>query len=162
MIVLGVDHSGTSIATRMLHTMGWEKGDADERYSESVSVRDVNEVALQRGLFRRGHFDSEKAASVLAAIPQSWAIKDPRFVHTLDSWLPLLDDYKPTLIWLVRNAEAVTESHQKRGEKVRFKLTAEQANAVAGENFASWPWGKVRVEYEALQAAVALFDVKRG
>jgi hypothetical protein len=146
----------------MLHTMGWEKGDADERYSESVSVRDVNEAALQRGLFSRGRFDYEKAASVLAAIPQSWAIKDPRFVHTLDSWLPLLDDYKPTLIWLVRNAEAVTESHRKRGEKVRFKLTAEQANAVAGEKFASWPWGKVRAEYEALQAAVALFDVKRG
>ncbi|MFP6648659.1 MAG: hypothetical protein VB817_04320 [Pirellulaceae bacterium] len=56
----------------------------------------------------------------------------------------------------------MTESHRKRGEKVRFKLTAEQANEVAGEKFASWPRGKVRVEYEALQAAVALFDVKRG
>jgi hypothetical protein len=161
-IVLGVDHSGTSIVTRMLHTMGWEKGDADERFSESVSVRDVNKKTRHRGLFSRGRFDSEKAATVLAAIPQSWAIKDPRFVHTLDNWLPLLNDYKPTLIWLVRNPEAVTESHRKRGQKVRCKLTAEQANAVAGEKFASWPWGKVRVEYEALQAAVALFDINRG
>ena len=38
-LVLGVGHSGTSILAKMLFAAGWQAGDADAEYGESVSIR---------------------------------------------------------------------------------------------------------------------------
>jgi len=137
----------------MLHALGWEAGDADAEYTESVAVRALNEQALH------GRFDPEAARHALASLPQPWALKDPRFAHTIDRWLPLLQDYEPTLIWLVRDAEAVAASYRRRGERVRFGLSVEEAVKLERGVFGRWPWGKLRIEYERIREAVKLFDV---
>ncbi|MFQ5733339.1 MAG: hypothetical protein ACE5KM_15470 [Planctomycetaceae bacterium] len=151
-ILFGVGHSGTSVVTRMLHAMGWEAGDADDEYAESVSLRAINEQAI------RGQFDSEAARRVLASLAQPWAIKDPRLVHTIDRWMPLFREYEPTMIWLVRDTDAVVESYRRRGERMRFGMSVEDAIELARGTFGRWPWGKVRVEYERVREAVGLFD----
>jgi hypothetical protein len=71
-VVLGVGNSGTTIVTKMLHALGWQAADADETFGESVRLREINESG-----------DFSGAAEYLAGLPQSWAIKDPRFVRTL-------------------------------------------------------------------------------
>jgi len=151
-ILFGVGHSGTSIATRILHALGWQAGDADAEYAESIAIRAINERAL------RGRFDPDAARRALVSLPQPWALKDPRFIHTIDRWLPLLREYEPTLIWLVRDPEAVVASYRRRGERVRFGMSVVDAAELARGTFARWPWGKVRVDYERVAEAVGLFD----
>ena len=128
-------------------------GDADEEYAECVSVRAVNEAAIYKS------FDEDAARQALRSLPQPWALKDPRFVHTIQSWLPLLAEYEPVLVWLVRDSKAVSESYRRRNEQVRFGMTVDEVVELAGKVFAAWPWGKVRVGYEELRAARGLFDV---
>lgn len=137
----------------MLHALDWQRGDADDEYAESVSVRQVNESVLQ------GRFDLKEARQVLAALPQLWLIKDPRFVHTIDFWMPILADFEPTLIWLVRDSQTVAESYRRRGERMWFGLSVEQAIELAAETYARWLWGKCRVDYEQIHASVALFEI---
>jgi hypothetical protein len=117
LIVFGIGHSGTTILTRIIHTLGWNAGDTDRDYAESVSVRAVNERAL------RGRFDQQKAARALAALRRRWAIKDPGFVHALHQWQDMFGPYEPTLIWIVRDLDAVARSYE-RGDWVRCKSRA--------------------------------------
>jgi hypothetical protein len=151
-VVLGVGHGGTTIITRMLHTLGLRAGDADEQYAESESVRELNERAWKSGKL------GADAPRVLAQLPRPWCIKDPRFVQTLPLWLSAMVKYEPLLILLERDAAAVAASHERRGEKVRGGLTVEGAQALARRRFDAWPWAKLAVRYEDLARAVALFS----
>src|SRR6185437_9108184 len=75
-LVYGVGHSGTTILTRMLFALGWNSADADEQYAESVSIRDLN----RRLLSDRGkEIDRSGLTAALSALPDPWALKDPRF-----------------------------------------------------------------------------------
>lgn len=154
-VVLGVGHSGTSIVTKVLHTLGWGRGDSDTEYSESVSVREINDQiihgspieirALQEAVFR---------------LPKPWALKDPRFVQTLDYWTPVLDQYKPALIWLTRDPDNVKFSYEKRGERFRGE-NYENEYRDCQQHFMKWPWAKIRLDFEAVLRAVALVDPDR-
>lgn len=150
-ILFGVGHSGTSVVTRMLHALGWKPADADADYAESVSVRRINDGILS------GQFDPVEACCTLQKLPQPWAIKDPRFVRTLGTWQPLFADYRPLLVWLVRDMDAVKASYQRRHETGPFDGTVEAALELALNAFSCWPWGKVRLEYERIEDAVRLF-----
>ena len=152
-ILFGVGHSGTSIATRMIHALGWNPADADKLYSESVSVRRMNEAALV------GIFDLDQAKDILKSLGQPWAIKDPRFVRTIDDWMPAFADYQPFLVWLVRDHDAVRGSYRKRDEVDPYDLTIEKAFELAAKAFTSWPWCKTRLEYERIAAAIRLFKL---
>lgn len=143
-VMLTVGHTGSSVVSHMLGRLGWNLGDADDQYGESVSVRDCNH--------RR---DFSKAAEVLAALPEPWAIKDPRFCETLDAWLPFLDRYRPVLVWLTRDPEAVTASFRRRGESLRV---VPRRTAAAQRHFDRWTGPKLQLAYEQLQAAVTLFS----
>ena len=156
-VVLGLDNSGTTILTRMLHALGWRKEDADEEYAESVSVREVNISCI-----RSGHFPIEQAGEILERFPSPWAIKDPRFVRTLHQWRVLLETQRPLLIWITRSREAVLASRRRRGENDFQGLIYEQAISTARSQFDCWPWGKLHLSYESLTEAVNLFDCERG
>lgn len=155
-ILFGIGHSGTSIATKMLHALGWCDGDADQEFAESVSIREVNEAALH------GHLNEEAASKALKSLPQPWALKDPRFVHTIEYWYPLFTDYEPVLVWLFRNPDSIAASYRRRNEQLRFGLSVNESCELAGQTFAQWPWMKLLVTYENLRDAVRLFDVERA
>lgn len=157
-VVLGVGHANTSITTRQLHALGWQAGDADEEYGESVSVREIN----QRFLKKTRQFDHQSAAAALDRLPEPWAIKDPRFAETLSEWAPALVPYQPLLVWITKDRGLVVESYVRRGTS---RSTAErrvaQREAACEERFADWPWGRMTIETAVLAAAVSLFDMTR-
>ena len=143
-VVLGVGNSGTTIVTKMLHALGWQAADADETFGESMRLRDINESG-----------DFSGAAEYLAGLPQPWAIKDPRLVRTLGRWQPFLAPYKPLLLWVIRDREAVLESKRKRG--VPRESASGQFDSLirqAGRLYAAWAGPKCWVEYERLADAV--------
>lgn len=153
-VVLGIGHSGTSVVTRMLHALGWNAGDADEEFAESVSIREINEALLSKR-------ESACPESVLARLGQPWAIKDPRMVETLNLWIPFLAIYNPALIWLTRDESAVTDSHDRRGERIRSG-SYHRAYAKCVEHFRDWTGPKIRIEFEQIREAVRFFDIPRS
>lgn len=145
-VLLTIGHTGSSIITRMLFELGWNAGDADKQYSESVSVRKCNQ-----------NQDWSNAADVLVALPQPWVIKDPRMAKCLPKWEKHLKKYDPLLLWLVRDKNAVEKSYLRRKEP----LEAMRSNLLAADkNYEKWQGRKAIVEYEQIQSAVSLFKVK--
>lgn len=166
--ILGVGHSGTTILTRMLFALGWNAGTegmtADEEFAEHVGIRECNRYALEHGGL------PPNAMSMLEKIPAPWAVKDPRLAMTLQLWgtsIETAGEPLPSLLWIVRDLEAVRESHVRRGEFVRGGVgshghTIEALHELAGQQFDSWHGPKLRVEYEGLMAAARIFDPARG
>ncbi|MBN8625474.1 MAG: glycosyltransferase [Planctomycetes bacterium] len=159
-VVLGVGHSGTSILSKMLFAAGWEAGDADDEFGESVGIRSINQEFLKVGQFPAGQ------ATVAMFRKEPWVVKDPRFVLTLERWRHVFAQLPqpPLLIWLRRDSKAVAASYVRRG-----RLTQERAEELVGrryiraeEQYAAWPWRKVALDYEKIRAAVGLFDTRRS
>jgi hypothetical protein len=151
-VVLGVGHSNTSITTRQLTALGWQLGDADDQWCESVSIRNLNEALL------KGKWSRAAAAAALQALPQPWAIKDPRFVHTLPRWLAVLGPYRPLLLWITKDEEAVRRSYQRRGERTD-SLAAKLKSAA--RQFEAWPFEKLQLAAEDIARASLLIDPER-
>lgn len=142
-VLLTVGHTGSTICMRILGALGWQLGDADSDYGESVSVRECNQKQ-----------NWSKASEALAALPAPWAIKDPRFCEFLDEWLSALEPYSPTLLWLTRDDSDTANSFRRRGESIELmqrRLTAAQGH------FDRWTGPKVRIDYGQLKAAAGLF-----
>lgn len=152
-VILGVGHANTSITTRQLGAFGWNLGDADEEYAESVSVRDAN---------RSGRFCRRTMAAALKSIPQPWAIKEPQFVNTLDRWRAVLAPYEPVLLWITKDPARVTQSYVRRGKQPdeAARLVADRT-ARAARQFELWPWAKLTIDARQVRAAVELFDLAR-
>lgn len=138
-VLLTVGHIGSSVVSHMLGQLGWNLGDADDEYGESVSVRDCNH--------RR---DFSAAEKVLAKLPEPWVIKDPRFCETLDDWLPFLKRYSPLLVWLTRDRKAVED-----GSVAAVKACAPLL--AAQRHFDRWTGPKLKIDYQQAAAAIALF-----
>jgi hypothetical protein len=156
-VVMGVGHSGTTILTRMLGAAGWDVGDADDEYCESVKARELNEQALCVGAM------TDTATTFVRSLKQPWVLKDPRFCETLHLWHGAFDEAKPLLIWLTRNRSALERSYQRRGEGAVIRgQTREQNLQNAKRQFDAWPWGKVCISLEQITAAVTLFDNRRA
>jgi len=143
-VLLTIGHTGSSVVCGMVGKLGWHLADADEEYSESVSVREVN----QRKEWGR-------CSDVLAALGEPWVIKDPRMCEHLDRWVPHLEPYRPTLVWLTRNHDDVVASYKRRGESVSL---AHARLARAESNYNAWRWPKLRIAYESVRDAVRLFS----
>jgi hypothetical protein len=153
-VVLGVGHANTSITTRQLHVLGWQAGDADEEFAESVSVREINQRFL-----KTGQFDQRVAATVLARLPEPWVIKDPRFAETLSEWLPALVRYRPLLLWVTKDQDRVIESYVRRGNRRdAAERRVRQRESACARHFACWPWPKVQFDAHDITSAVSLFD----
>lgn len=157
-VVLGVGHSGTTVLTRMLTSLGWNAGDADQAFAESVSVRSLNMHVEAKGVLPR-----PVAREVIHNLPRPWAVKDPRFVQTLNHWLPVFQEMerKPTLVRISRSPERMLESYRRRGAPGDVPFRIRQGLELCRKQYEFWPWSKVTVEYERLAAAVQLFDPQR-
>lgn len=155
-ILMGVGNSGTTVTARMLDRMGWNLGDADVEYSESVLARRIND-----DLNKFGQWDEAAAKSLLESLTTPWVIKDPRFCLTLNNWLPLLG-YGTFLLWIDRDKESTIRSRIRRGatqsEAVR---SVDRRQSLAAKHYESWPWGKLKISLEQIQSAISLFDVNR-
>jgi len=150
LILLTVGCSNSSVVMRMLKELGWNVGDADAEYAESVSVRACN----------RRPFNAPAARKALAALPQPWAVKDPRFCETLRLWRPLLEPYRPFLLWVTKDHAYVRQSFVRR-----FNAKPERADQRlrwCETYFAGWSWGKLRLDVDQIAAAVRLFDPGRA
>lgn len=157
-VVLGVGHSGTSILTRMLHRAGWQAGDADDTYAESVSIRSMNEKAMESGGLPAA------AQHWLRRFPQPWAIKDPRFAWTLHRWLLPFSHLAqpPVLVRIQREPEAVARSYRRRGvERSDLESMVREREERCAWQYRKWPWEKMTIDFERLGSAVSLFQTLR-
>ncbi|WP_164104238.1 hypothetical protein [Candidatus Laterigemmans baculatus] len=142
-VLLTVGHTGSTVLSKMLGTLGWNLADADDEYGESVSVRNCN-IAKAWG----------KIPSVLAALPEPWVIKDPRFCEHLERWMPGLERYSPTLVWLTRDSNDTRDSHTRRGES---ESLLNRRLMAAKRHFELWTGQKLRLDYDQVKAAASLF-----
>lgn len=140
-VLLTVGHTGSSVVARMLGELGWHLADADEQYTESVSVRSANQ---QR--------DWSGAAEILAVLPEPWIIKDPRFCEHLDKWRSALEPYSTVLVWLTRGKDETAASYRRRGESER---ALHRRLAAAQQHWDRWTGPKLRIDYEQIQSAIA-------
>ena len=150
-VLLTVGCSNSSIVMRMLGAMGWNLGDADEKYAESVSVRAVN---------MRRPFDIMAAYDAIESLPQPWAVKDPRFCEHLPVWRPILLHYKPVLLWVTKDHAYVRQSFKRRFNADPAR--ADERLRKCQQHFTGWPWGKLRLDVDQIAAAVKLFDPGRA
>jgi hypothetical protein len=162
LVVFGVGHSGTTIVAKMLFALGWHAGEAadaaDDEFAENVSIRDCNCHVLD-------HEEMPAHASALVArLPRPWAVKDPRFVLTLPRWQGAFAacGTMPTLLWLTRELDEVKRSYLRRHEMHGdvpggHGKTVDELWEAAGRHYAGWPGPKMRLAYEAVDAAAALF-----
>jgi GR25 family glycosyltransferase involved in LPS biosynthesis/GT2 family glycosyltransferase len=160
LIIFGVGHSGTSVVVKMAFQLGWLKGDADEKYGESVRLREFNQTAI----IRSQKFDTKAASDLIAALPRPWALKDPRFVELFKDWLPiwLALEPLPLLLFLSRNETDLAVSYARRGELVAGRPGARGRELgdlvrLAEQSYQTWPGPKLRLTYEQLEQALPLF-----
>ena len=156
-VVLGVGHSGTSVLTRMLQAAGWNAPGSDREFSECVWMRDLNVKLIQTGLF-----DAERAMQRLSRMPQPWAVKDPRFVFTLNYWTSLFAELEnpPTLVRIVRNPDEVKRSYLRRGFRGNVHELIDQRIRLCERQYEKWPFARLIVQYEQLATAASLFSQK--
>ncbi len=162
-VVLGIGHSGTSVLAAMLGRLGWDLGPADH-YAELPAIRQVNDRLIHAP---RDPFPEAEVLELLSHLKAPWAIKDPRFVHTIDRWIPVLKPYQPCLLWITRDLAEVEKSYRRRGEGgpgpqvVSRGKTLQELWDLCVSAWHAWPWGRLRISYEQLSAAVALFRSDR-
>ncbi|MBI1314108.1 glycosyltransferase [bacterium] len=156
-VVLGVGHSGTSVLTRMLKAAGWDTSGSDQEFAECVWMRDVNVELIQTGLF-----NAERALKRLSAMPQPWAVKDPRFVFTLNYWMPLFAELEnpPALVRIVRDTNEVKRSYLRRGFRGNVHEMIDQRLRLCERQYEKWPFARLTIQYEQLATAASLFSQK--
>ncbi|WP_394831106.1 hypothetical protein LVJ94_31800 [Pendulispora rubella] len=164
-IVFGVGHSGTSLLSKMLHTLGWKRNDADEPFAESVQMRELNSQIIATG------FTSEIEAAQRAyfrSLERPFALKDPRFVETLPHWISTVNELKekPTLLMITRDRQAVAQSYVDRGELVDGQPgtrghTLPELLDLAAMNYERWPFRKTTLCYERLVEAALIVKQQR-
>jgi hypothetical protein len=165
-VVMAVGHSGTTVLVRMLHELGWAKGDADKPYAEMDAARRVNAHYI-----KTGDFDYQKACDAFLGINKNgWVMKDPRLVITFPFWEEVFSKYlmEPiVLLHLERDLESVLQSYKNRklvrnGVPFIFKHTVEDLFQKARDRYNMYDGPKLSIRYEDLRKAAALFDTSRG
>lgn len=151
-VFLTMGCSNSTILSQMAFSaLGFNAGDLDEQYQEERRVRRINENILRAG--RPFPVDMRRA---LRRIPQPWLIKDPRFRKTLSHWIGEFEEFRPLLLYVVKDEASVRASYQRHGWR---HDPADPARCEAG--FAAWPWKKLRLQAEDLSQAMALWDPSR-
>lgn len=158
-LVLAVGHSGTSVATRMMQKLGWNLGHrVDKVFAEHIEVRRLNRTVIDTG-----RLDHDAARRALSTLPMPWALKDPRFVQTLQHWLPVFAELstKPVLLRLRRDLDSTKRSYRNRNAPGDVDFRIEHLARSRDRMYELWPWSRMTIEYENLAAAVAMFDLDR-
>lgn len=149
-LVLTVGNTGSTPVTQMAMRLGWHCPDADDVWCESETFRQLNEDG----------WDRDAASRFLAGLPQPWVLKDPRFVHTAQRWLPALQAYQPVLVYVTRIRSDVIASYRRRGFDDPETLYDRREDA-ANKVYLGWPWQKLQVDFEAIKAAAAVITDDR-
>ena len=172
-IILGVGHSGTTMLSRVLERMGWNLGsDIDEEFAEHVGVRKLNIQLCNNPNFS---LPIPGCRRMIEHLQTPWAIKDPRFVFTLDQWREVLKKYNPILVWIVRNLSDVKDSYSRRGQidekgetNIQYMLsqgakTIEDVFEKCKEQYDSWIGDKMILSYEKIcEAAMYVSSFIKG
>lgn len=154
-ILLTVGCANSTTTMRQLQALGWQLGPADNDYAEIPSIRRHNS-----SIIRGWPMATNYLAELLAGLDTPWALKDPRFAHTLDHWKPLLADYRPLLLWVTKDLAYVRESFRRR-----FQLDSELADKrqrLCQLHFDAWPYAKLQLDAAQIAAAAELFDPVRA
>ena len=141
-ILLTVGHTGSSVVSSMLGKLGWNLCDADEEYSESVSIRNANVNNLQ-------------SRELIKSLEEPWVIKDPRFCEKLDLWKPHLEE-DTVLLWITKDYNRVAESYIKRNEEIKLLNSRIE---LAEEHYRCWTGPKLKIDYDQIKEAVKLFKI---
>jgi hypothetical protein len=149
-VVLGLGHANTSITAKQLFALGWQAGDADDEWGESVSVRDINDEITS----------ASEMVKVLAKIPTPWAIKDPRFSRgKLHQWIKAFSQYEPLLLWIVKDLDEVLQSYVRRDQRATMAdLT--RWTEYCQQQFDQWPWKKLRIRAEDIGVVCEMWKRK--
>lgn len=165
-IIFGVGHSGTSLLTRMVQTLGWNVNDADEAFAESIGLRAANRRLLTKGWT----VDWETSArDILQSFARPFAIKDPRLVETLPHWIPVFSRlrWSPMLLMIERSRDDLVRSYVERREIVRGQpgtrnRTLDELLELAAQNYSRWPYAKMAIRYEKVVEAASLVRTNRA
>jgi len=151
-VVLGVGHSNTTITAKQLGTLGWNLGDADEEFAESVNIR-----ALNNRILRAGILDEKAARKALKSFEQPWIIKDPRFAKgAFPYWLRYFEPYHPILLWITKDMKAVEQSYLKRDMSPKHINTWLKN---CEEYYNNWPWYRLKIDASQIFDACGMLDL---
>lgn len=153
-IFLTTGSANSTVCMKMLQSLGWNLGNADDKYAEHIGIRRLNIRSMKSGTF-----ETEAAKRTLAKLPEPWAVKDPRFCHTLQHWQPLLEPYRPLLLWVTKRLDYVQESMTRRFNTPDGR--AVERDRLAQGHFLQWPWTKWKCDVDRIAEAVQLFDPAR-
>lgn len=152
-VFLTTGSANSTVCMRMLGKLGWDLGPADS-YAEHPGIRALN-VNTMKG----NRFYEVAAAKLLNDLREPWAIKDPRFVHTLLNWKPVLKKFQPLLLWVTKRLDYTQKSMERRF-KLPSDLAAKRYNWCQ-IHFDDWPYAKLKLDVDQISAAVRLFDSDR-
>ncbi|HEX4132036.1 MAG TPA: hypothetical protein VHZ24_18530 [Pirellulales bacterium] len=165
LLLFGVGHSGTTIVAKMLSKLGWQLGDADG-FGENVAVRRMNARTLNGK-----PLVPNEAQRLLAQLNQPWLIKDPRFVLTVNHWLPVFNampaNARPAMLFITREIEKVERTYIAYGEvkdcvPFMYRHTVRELYDASWQGYRAWPFQKIHLEFEQVIDAVKMFNVVRA
>lgn len=141
-VMLTVGHTGSSVVSAMLGKLGWNLCDADEEFSESVSIRNAN-------------IHNKQSKELINNLKEPWLIKDPRFCEKLDLWKPHFEE-DTVLLWITKDYSRVAESYKRRGESIEVLNSRIE---LAEEHYRCWTGPKLKIDYDQIKEAVKLFRI---
>lgn len=157
LIIMGVAHSGTTILTRMLATLGWNALEALLPNAENIRVWEANQQLIA------GETPNWTSIHDLVAGKSPWVIKDPHFCYTLDAWHPFRAAYNPHLIIIRRHRADVIASWCRRDEGLPDPAEhVDYAAMRCQRQYEEWPGPKMVINYEDLRTAVSMFSLEGG
>ena len=179
-ILLGVGHSGTTVVAEMMKRLGWNIPDiSDPTYgvrNEPKFVVVLNRLLVDdyRGIRK---LNEKEKSGVHVAISDhikncfgdkdnSMVLKDPRFVITLDKWIPCIKI--STLVYLKRDRDRLYHSFKKRGKckepnKIASNgMTVDELIGMADRQYEKWSGKKIVLNYEDVMSAISVFDISRN
>lgn len=187
-VVLGVDHSGTSIVTSMLEALGWNNPfiDEEESYRENVRVRAYNRWLQVNGGYEPGletqpEYDITYPHAMTTfnmlspenfyeeMIPyKPWVVKDPRFFAFWNYWRNLFECHGTFLLALTRDPVDLSASYVRRGQTPHtmygelFGAPCETAQIKVRSIYEEYDGPKLHLSFNDIASAISLFDVARA
>jgi hypothetical protein len=156
-VILGLKHTNSSIAAKMLVKLGWEQNDLDE-HGESVSIRAENDLLIA-GKVEAG------SRLLIQKLLQPWVLKDPKFRFTLRKWTWAFMEEPPFLVYLSKDHRRVYNTHVRRARTEWSKIpiareTLEKWEYQCQRQYDAWPWTKIKIDVANLAQAVEMFDTQ--
>jgi hypothetical protein len=136
--LVGVAQSEITVAAAILSACGWNTGDA---YSTTGDHKGVAKVVARHR--QTGQFDATDAGRAIGGTPEPWAIASASVVATWRHWRPVLEPYRPALIWIDTPPDVLLERWREAGWNEQHVAELHKRHE---ELYASWPGPKLRAD----------------